>query len=244
MSILIMAGIVTAASTLGIITIQNIQQGILVDQGILSHYAAESGVEDALYEIRKNAASASGLPAAGSLGNFSSWTRSITTTSESLSSDIAENDFWHVDLYDPDTSLSPLANPIKSVRLTWTGSGSEWIEVQVTPWGTDGNIGTPSTQLFSASSNPAVVNLQDASTVLYRLRVKALYSDVTGMTATAYSALNAGGSQVDIPARVTILSVGSFRRAKQAVRAAMPAREPLSGVFGYVIFSEEDLIKE
>ncbi len=244
MSVLIMAGIITAASTMGLITIHNLQQGILIDHGILSYYAAESGAEDALYEIRKNDAAAGGLPASGTMGNSASWSRSITATAQSVTSDISKDDFWHIDLYDPDASLSPLTNPIKSARLAWTGSGSEWIEVQITPWGTDGNLGTPTTQLFSAASNPAIVNLQDSTSVLYRLRIKSLYADVTDMTVTAWSALNAGGAQVNIPARITILSIGSFRRAKQAVRASMPQREPLSGVFGYVVFSEDDLIKE
>ncbi|MEK7165010.1 MAG: hypothetical protein AAB779_03630, partial [Patescibacteria group bacterium] len=42
MSMLILSGIVTAASTMGIVTIQNLRQSIAVDQGLVAFYAAES----------------------------------------------------------------------------------------------------------------------------------------------------------------------------------------------------------
>ncbi len=244
MSLLIMSGIVISASTIGIITIQNLQQSILVDHGILSHYAAESAAEDALYEIRKNNTSVSSISLSGNLYNTASWTRSITSTVPLVSGYIKKNDFLHIDLYNPDSSLTSLANPIRSILLSWTGSGSEWVEVQIISWSSSGVFGAQSTQLFSSASNPAVVNLQDSSSIFYRVRIKALYADISNMTITAYSALNASGSTVDIPARINMLATGSFGRSKQSLRVTMPQRSPLSGLFGYVIFSEEDLIKQ
>jgi len=243
MAMLILSGIVTAASTIGVITMQNLRQAILVDDGIVSFYAGESGIEDGLYEIRKKETAVSSLPASGSLSNTAQWSRSITTTVESVTQDIAQNDFWEIDLYDPDTSLSALGTAIRSLRLSWTGGAGEWIEVQAFPWGTSGTLGTPTTQLFSAGTNPAVVNLQDSTATLYRIRIKALYAPVTDMTVRAYSGLNAGGAQVYIPANVTMISTGSFKRTKQALRATMIQRPPLSGVFGYVLFAEDSLIK-
>ena len=243
MSMLILSGIVTAASTMGIVTIQNLRQSIAVDQGLVAFYAAESSIEGGLYELRKKETAAASLPASGTLTNTATWERAITTTTSSLQKDIAQNDSWEVNLYDVDNSLSPLANPIKSVKISWTGPGTEWIEAEVEPWTTGGVLDTPVKSLFSSASNPAVVNLQDATTVLYRLRLKALYSNLTGVTVTAWSGLNASGSQVDLPAQVTMIATGSFRRTKQAVRALMPHRTPLSGVFDYVLFAEDDLVK-
>lgn len=243
MSMLILSGIVTAASTMGIVTIQNLRQSIAVDQGLVAYYAAESGIEGGLYELRKKETAAASLPLSGTLTNTATWARSIATTLPSLQKDIKQNDFWEVNLYDADASLSPLASPIKSVKIAWTGPGTEWIEAEVEPWTAAGVLDTPVKSLFSSTSNPAIVNLQDATTVLYRLRIKALYSNLTGVTVTAWSGLNASGSQVSIPAQVTMISIGSFRRTKQAVRALMPQRGPLSGVFDYVLFAEEDLVK-
>lgn len=243
MSILILSGIVTAASTIGTITMQNLRLGIAVDNGLIALYAAESGVEDALYEIRKVETAAASLPASGTLANNASWARTITTTAASLTKTVAANDSWEINLYEPDTSLSPLNNSIKSVKLAWTGSGSEWAEVKITPWTTGGNLDTPTTVLFSAASNPATINLQDATTVLYRIQIKALYSALNDLTVTAYSGLNLSGSAVPLPTQITLLSTGTFNRAKQAVRAIMAHRAPLSDVFGYVLFTEDSLIK-
>lgn len=243
MSILILSGMITAASSFGVISLSNLRQSILVDNGIRAYYAAESGVEDGLYELRRNETAVASLGSSGSLSNGSTWTRTTAATIQSLARGINENDTWEINLYDPDASLAPLAATVKSLRLGWTGSGSEWIEVQITPWTTSGTLGTPTTQAFSAASNPATVNLQDATTALYRVRIKALYAGVTSMTATAYSGLNLGGSQVNIPGYITMYSTGAYSRANQVVRAQMPHRPPMSGQFGYVLFSEEDLIK-
>ncbi len=243
MAILILAGMITAASSLAIITMNNLNQAILVDNGIRAFYSAESGVEDALYEIRKDETPISELPSSGSLSSGAQWDRDIEVSIQQMEFDIEENDFQYIDLYDPDTSLSPLDDTIKSLRIEWVGDGSEWLEVQIVPWITDGTIGVPSGQLFSAASNPAVVNLQDSPSTLYRVRIKALYSDIKDVTVRAYSGLNLGGSRVNIPGFLTIYSTGEFSRTNQVVRAMMPHRGALSGQFGYVLFSEEDLIK-
>jgi len=243
MSILILSSIITAASTMGTITLQNLRLGIAVDNGLVALYAAESGVEDALYEIRKNETAAAALLANGTLANNASWARTITTTTMSLGKTVPINGSWEINLYEPDTSLSPLSNPIKSLRLSWAGSGSEWAEVKITPWTTAGSLGAPTTQLFSAASNPATVNLQDATAVLYRIQIKALYSALNNLTVAAYNGLDLSGSPVPLPTQITLLSTGMFQRAKQAVRAIMAHRAPLSDVFGYVLFTEEDLIK-
>ena len=243
MSILILSGMVTAASSYGILTLQNLKQSIIVDNGIRAFYGAESGIEDGLYEIRKKETAVSSLDSSGSLSNSGAWSRTTNTTIQSLTNDINENDFLSIDLYDPDNSITSLSTAIKSIRLAWTGGGSEWIEVQITPWDNTGAIGTPSTQLFSSASNPAIVNLQDFSNKLYRVRIKSLYAAVTDMTVTTYSGLNAGGVQVNVPSYITMYSTGTFSRANQVVRAQMPHRAPISGQFGYVLFSEQDLIK-
>jgi len=243
MSMLILSGIVTAASTIGIVTMQNLRQAVLVDDGIVSFYAGESGIEDGLYEIRKKETAVSSMALSGSLSNTAQWNRSITTTVENITKDIAKNDFWEIDLYDPDASLSALGTAIRSLRLSWTGGAGEWIEVQVIPWGISGTLGTPSAQLFSGASNPAIVNLQDSTATLYRVRITALYAGVANMVIEAYNGLNAGGAQVAIPSNITMISTGSFKRTEHASRATMIQRPSLSGAFGYVLFAEDSLIK-
>lgn len=244
MSIVILSGIITAASSFAIITMSNLNQAVLIDNSSRAFYAAESGIEDALYEIRKNRTEIEDIALSGVLSNSSIWSRNILNDAQQIIFDIDENDFEYVDLYDPDSSLSALDDPIKSIKLSWTGDGTEWIEVQIISWTKNkGEIQTPTEQIFSAVSNPAIVNLENSNNILYRIRIKAIYSGVEDMVVTVYSGLNASGSQVNIPGFLTIYSNGSFSRAMQSISARMPQREALSGNFGYVLFSEEDLIK-
>jgi len=243
MSVLVLAGMVTAASSYAVVSMQNIKQSILVDNGIRSFYAAESGVEDALYEIRINKTPVSNLSSSGYLSNASSWERSVEKNVEQEIFDIEKNDFQYIDLFDSDSSLSSLSSPIKSLKLSWLGDGAEWVNVQISSWSSSGTLNNPSEQSFSASSNPAIVNLQDSTSSLYRIRIKALYADIEDMTVEAYSDFDASGSQVSIPGIVNIYSEGKFSRTSQALRAMAKHRGGLSGQFGYVLFSEEDLVK-
>lgn len=251
MSLLILSGLLATGSTVGLITAQNLRQAKEVDFSVISFYAAESGVEDGLYEIRKRETAVGSLAPSGVLTNGAGWTRTAAATANVLSRSIAKNDSWQIDLYNPDASLSALGAPIKSLSIAWTGPGTEWLSVQIAPWPTSGvwpsppvAPNRPSTQLFSAAINPAVVNLQDAANVLYRLRIKALYADVANVTVRAYQGLDNNGGAAPIPAQLAITATGDYKTNKQALRASMPQRPPLSGVFGYVLFSEEDLIKQ
>jgi len=241
LSLLIMASTLTAASSFGIITIQNLRQSGSVDNGIRAYYAAESAVEDGLYEIRKNLTAVSGMAPTGSLSNGGAWSRSITTTVNQITSSISENDFIYLDLYDPDDSL--VSKNIKQLVLTWSGAGS-WLEVQIAPWKgslwTDSNLGAPTAQVYSVTQSPKTVTLNSLNSLLYRVRLKALYADIDAITV---SAKDESGADAPIPAQITMYGTGEFSRANQVVRATMPQRSPLSGVADYVLFIEEDLIK-
>lgn len=273
LSLLILSGLLVSGSTIGVITVQHLRQGKAVDYGLVAYYAAESGVEDGLYELRRKGTAVGSLATSGSLANGASWARPTpATTVANLTRSIKQNEVWEINLYNPESSVAPLPAPIRSLRLSWpdTGSDLEWLEVQVVPWSIAAitssgwspsppltepppappaqpaalQAATPATRLFSAASNPATVNLVDAANVLYRVRIKALYADVPNLTVIAFRSLNLGGGAAPIPAQITMTATGSFKESKQAVRASMPQRAPLSGAFGYVLFTEEDLIKQ
>lgn len=241
MSILILTGLLSAAGTIGLITLKNLQQANLTDSGLMAIYAAESGVEDALYELRKLGTPAGSI-GGGSLDNLATYTRTVTTLHESINRlSLDKGDSWHIDLISPNGTLAALDNPIKSLLITWQSSGAAWLEVQVTPWDTSGNLGTPITNILDPASS-GIVNLLAGDTILYRVRVKPLYENITNVVVKAYSSFDAG-NQVDLPGQNIILSTGSFGRAKQSLRATMPQRAPLSGAFDYVLFTESDLVK-
>lgn len=246
MTLLVLSAIVTAAGTVSIITVQHIRNSSLIDDGVRAFYAAESGIEHGLYAIRKQEISAASIAtASGALSNGGTWDRIITSTVASLASDIAEDDTWQVDLYNPDDSLSQLDTAIQSITINWdhdAAGGSEWVLATIVPWdaGT-GTPGIPTAQLFSAVSANPMVNLSAAQ--VHRVRIKALYADVQDVAITAYDQTNGAGSVVNIPASITMYSTGEYAQANSVVRATMPQKTPLSGVFNFVLFAEEDVYK-
>jgi len=53
----------------------------------------------------------------------------------------------------------------------------------------------------------------------------------------------AGGNQLPIPSRLIITSVGEFGDSQQRIQVRTPTRPPLSGLYDFVLFSEEEVVK-
>ncbi len=51
------------------------------------------------------------------------------------------------------------------------------------------------------------------------------------------------GEQVAIPSRLLVESEGTYRNATQRVKVRTPIRPPLSGLYDFVLFSEEEIVK-
>jgi hypothetical protein len=51
------------------------------------------------------------------------------------------------------------------------------------------------------------------------------------------------GNRLDIPSRLIIDSEATFGRSSQSVRVRTPIRPPLSGLYDFVLFSEEEIVK-
>ncbi len=67
--------------------------------------------------------------------------------------------------------------------------------------------------------------------------------DLENLTVTGYNDDNAMGDVVDIPAHLTIKSIGSFGNTQQAITASVPWKAPMSGLASFVLFSEQDITK-
>lgn len=48
---------------------------------------------------------------------------------------------------------------------------------------------------------------------------------------------------VDIPTRIEVKATGTFARSKQALTATVPWKAPISGLLGFVVFSDEGITK-
>ncbi len=80
-------------------------------------------------------------------------------------------------------------------------------------------------------------------TKFYRIRVKALGGNLTHVTVTGYTDIDGGGTLVPSSASINIKGDGDRQGFAQSISATIPWQTSLPGIFDYVVFSEQDLIK-
>jgi len=255
LAMLVMASILTVSVATSTLVINEVQQSMLLDKSIVAFYGAESGVERGLFQVRhKNFNPADLSNATKTLSNNASYQLAASNTEEAIYGSLIADESYQLDLYNPD-SFEALANPIKAVRLAWDGAGS-WLEIKWTPWTTAGVLDDPKMVYLSQASSPAIVQLYDSSAYLYRMRLIARAAGIANLAITAYNNVDPvancvplASCQVPIPGRVSIKGIGvypanSINAANQAILVTMPIKSPLSGLYDYVLYSEEDVKKE
>lgn len=264
LALLVMAGIMTAALGISAIILNEIKQARNIDFSTVAYYAAESGVEQALYKLRKEDAllacpsgecDPSGFCSAGDresclrsngdLSNQSSWTRTVTDKEWQIYGTIKKDESLQVDLYDPEGGT---AAGVESIKIEWTpqcvSPAASTIEVGYISWDPAVGWSVSSEQRFkySALVSP-VINNGFTSTKSYRLRIKAIFCDISNLVVTAWGNDNAEAPQKEIPARIVLNSIGEYGTLRQAIRMTMPRKSPMSGLYDYVLFSECSLVK-
>jgi len=245
LAMLIMASIVTASAATSRLVINEVLQSFQLDKSIVAFYAAEAGVERGLYQARHfdfNATEFNQL--AADLPNNSSYQLVAKGAEDALYASLNQDESYQVDLFDAN-GLSVLANPIRSLRISWTGVGS-WLEIKWTPWTTSGVLDNPQSVKVSQVSSPYTLQLYDSTAYLYRVRLIARNALASNIQITAYNSL---GVQVPIPGRVSIKGLGKYpvnsaQASAQAILVTMPQKSPVSGLYDYVLYSEEDIKKE
>lgn len=186
---------------------------------------------------------------------------------------LQQDESRQIDFYNPDdpfgatTNIAALYlswdnNPVPISEPPWDyddgyGTGPEWVEVSWTGWDLDGNsFENVEKELYSGADlffdadlchedsyiqctiiplDPDMIGLS-----YYQVRVKALHA---GIDDVEIKALDVGLNLVPIPSRVHIKTVGKYGRTQQALNASLPWKIPSSGIFDYVIFSEEQINK-
>ena len=264
LALLVMAVIMTAGLGIGAIILSEIKQARNIDFSAVAYYAAEAGVEQAIYKLRKenavlvcpvgtceeNGFCSGGdkeacLTTEGNLDNQSSWARTIVDREQQIYGKVDKDNSMQIDLFDPENAV---AAGIESVKIEWTPNciapAVSMIEVGYIAWDPVVGWSDAVEQKFkySALASPAINN-GFSSAKSYRLRIKALYCDINNVIITAWGADNAALPQVAIPARIVLNSTGKYSTVRQAIRVTMPRRSPMSGLYDYVLFSECSLVK-
>ena len=250
-NVLVYAVLIIAAILSSTIVVSNFVRSFVRQTGAVSNlagafYAAESGVERALFVVRK----LDELPTVGDCSAGSDCELAVNDAAVlETKLDLPLNQSTQIDLYNPEKNS--LSKGVESVELVWDGGGwleltfVEWLAQDTFTWQTwEAGLEQKdlSVQKMLCSGGNVIVNFPSAAEN-YRLRVKALYAPATGLTVRLFSADNLLGKALPIANTLEFAATGTYRDATQKVTATLPRYAPTSGLFDYVLFSEEALVK-
>jgi hypothetical protein len=201
--------------------------------------------------------------------NAASYTNDQTTSVSSsiINREIKKDGYAQADYYEIDDPLGQtLPNTtVRSLLIQNNGANlGSWAEVSWTAWNNQGTLGAS----IKAKVIIGATNLQNGWVINdlsvfqnvfqngilvpfvptgYRLRIRALFGDLSSLTVTPYDQPDgpSGGGNIvtDLPAQLAITSIGKRNTFKQALTATVPWKLPLSGLYDYVLFSEGEISK-
>ncbi len=240
-ALLVMGAVLIGSVGLGSLILNMLQQTKAIDQSAIAFAAAETGIEESLYNARKTG----NLPGSydGRLvTGGSTWSSVVTDTREIIYALIPKDEFIEINLYDPADPIS--ANTIASVEIDWTDScsGCSVLRATMVGWLPGGPIlwvPNADTRTYDFASRPASMTTGPPNK-LYKLRLRARNATLEDVTVRAY---DSGGAPVAIPGRVEIDVTGVFGDSQRRLQASMLNGAPLSGIFDFVLFSECSLVK-
>ncbi len=245
-SVLLYTLLVVSAVLTTTLVISNFLRNSIKETGTMNnvaaaHYAAESGIEKTLFVIRKT----DKLPISGDCGlpNAKCTVEVAEQAVSELKLDLAVNQTVQFDLAKTDIKFGA---GVESIGLSWD-AGISRLEVTGVDLAGSGVISVPkagettvlknlfgggfaSANMFSASKN-------------YRVRVKALYGDAKNLKIKLFSLDNQLGKQLPFSNFLKIKTEGSAGEANQNVSVDMSRYSPVQGIFDYVLFSEDALVK-
>lgn len=279
MTLIIGSGIMIVSAEFALFVVSSIRQARSIDQSVIASYAAESGIESGLYQVRKEGEGTPTLRKTKStdqefpdgmswtLENTASATRfknSITRLEKSL---LQKNETVEFGLYRVDGNEIKGVDNLKSLRLAWIaspcpyadqceGSPHPQFEASIVVWN-GGAVDWSSAQVVKEFLDPG----DESSVVLpigdlvaqgegdkskpMLVRIKALFRDIQGSVVTIHSDLGANSNPLEIPNYFLFQPEGSFHSISQsAYRAIVPGKEAASGIYDFVLFSEEKVKHE
>lgn len=252
LSLLVLSSVLISAATLAGIIIRDLRSDTALDDGRLAYYAAESGIEQSLWNIRKGGAEPSSQSGAATLKNGSKFVRQAKVGEPVFSvPTLAKDDYLELDLFDP-LDLAAVQG-IESLEFRWQDGcgGASAIELSYTEWPAGASVAWPPGGDYSGTHWKFLRSYVDgvpwlfttvSGTNDYLMRVKAQGCDIKDLEVRAF-ADDAGTIPKDVPSRVVITSTGAFGGSVQALKATMQRLPPLSGLFDYVLFSQDEIVK-
>lgn len=238
--------ILLAGVSIGTVVLEGVKRAKDTDDSVGAYYMADAGVERQLFEVRKNNEPLSYVNTLGGAAFGGTWvsTGALDQPSQKIIPLIPTNGFAVLDLFDPDKINEKPG--IGAVKITWDSAcapASSNLEASYASW----DLGVPAPQWPTTNQyaieskvggGTVTINLNDQRA--YRLRLRAFDCDAKNIHITTYDAI---GNPKAYPGDITLTAEGTYGRATQKISVLMPKQDILSGLFGYVIFSECSLYK-
>ncbi|KKW36716.1 MAG: hypothetical protein UY81_C0016G0011 [Candidatus Giovannonibacteria bacterium GW2011_GWA2_53_7] len=272
MSLLVLSAITAVAVSMAVIIIKDVTAASNVDHAIQAYYAAESGIEKGLSLVKQGRYDQATLsemvnefnpPLESTLENKATWQLTATTNEAYTISFLQKDQSLVLDLYNPDEFIfipGGAAGGFESFTVEALDANPEtnpaWLEISYFPWEITGfglvwDDEKVQKRLLSiddtAPNAPTIFNL--LGTEYYRIRVKALYDDIKNVKISAYAeddpsaCVPAYSCIKKIPNRVSLSALGTSAANQVRITASVPWQTPVSGIFDYVLFSEQPLDK-
>lgn len=243
LALLIMSSVIVAASGMGALILNSLQQTRILDNSVVAYYAAESAIEEGLFRLRRDGDLPNAVSTPQALSNGAEWTREIRSSERVIYMTIPKDSFAEIALYDPDAPIA--ATDIAKVKVWWNDDcgGCSVLHTTLVGWLPQAISGFESTTYrytWNDGNPTATIPVGGLPQQLFRLRLRA---DGGTMEDVVIRAVGRDGDPVDLPGRVKIDARGHFVNTQQRITVTMPRQVPLSGVYDFVVFSECSLVK-
>lgn len=270
LSLLVTSALLASILYINTISLRQNIQVTNIDNSLHSYHGAESGNEEALYRLRSgdyDTYNLTSLNKSFAVGN--TWvSRTVSSSLNVIVTGIKKDEFFAFDIFDPDDIAS--GSGLSYLSLSWDDNceneslNESWIELTSNEWSVAKGV-IDWGYLDSKHIKKSLLNKEDQLTQIesiggsdfdkdkaYQFRIKALYCDISNLTIRAYkesSDPNGSAEPIEFKNVYQITSVAEYpknspRANKQALSVNFKRFAPLSGLFDYVIFSEESLTKD
>ncbi|MBI2552538.1 hypothetical protein HYW17_04555 [Candidatus Uhrbacteria bacterium] len=231
LALVIVSAVLSAASALARIVLSEIRQTRELVDSIQAYGQAESLSETALFLVRNRES------LDDAQGAFPSGV-TVEEAAEAQYFTIEDSDFVSLPI-----PLSQGREQVNPRIIEWTPQAQcadvSWIEITTISW----NQGPPADEdpfqfqhyQFSRGSNFNAVSgsdiIQFPPGIPTEMRVRALFCGIERLGISG------------IPGRLRVASSATEKGVRQTIETYIPQRAPVSGLFDFVIFSEEEIVK-
>ncbi len=269
MSLLIGSAITIVGVEVAMFVVSSIKQSRTIDHSTVAYYAAESGVESVMHQVRKeNKLTFADLRQKDGTLDGATWSvitgvfrDSITELQKAV---LVANDSIQSSFYTKNGDTYVAIQNLSSMKITWSSEkcttqrpSIEMTAIEFVAGGGMINWNSKTTQLKKdiqvAPPDDATIKslyfnfVNDDSTLINKpmiVRVKGLFCDLSGVKLTLFNGLDGGGDQLNIPNYFYINPKGVYAGAtRDELKSTFAAQDAASSVFDFVLFSLEHILK-